>query len=185
MVQLVSLKTMVQLTLPLLVQMAMRLQLHRALIWCKLKLNSGAFFIEQFLIRYVFRFGSNIVGQKTGIIYNNQMDDFACPSSECNSYSLPNYAINYIQPGKRPVSSMTPLIAINPDNSVRLVSGGSGGTRIITSTALTTAKNILLDHDLLDSIDSPRVHQQLWPDEVLYEDSFDRVSSSFLFILLI
>jgi gamma-glutamyltranspeptidase len=64
------------------------------------------------------------------------MDDFASPGSECNSYSLPNYTINYIQPGKRPVSSMTPLIAINPDKRVRLVSGGSGGTRILTSTAL-------------------------------------------------
>lgn len=68
------------------------------------------------------------------------MDDFASPDSECNSYSLPNYSINYIQPGKRPVSSMTPLVAINPDNSVRLVSGGSGGTRILTSTALVTFK---------------------------------------------
>lgn len=119
-------------------------------------------------------FGSNIIGEKTDIIYNNQMDDFACPGSESNSYSLPNYTINYIQPGKRPVSSMTPLIAINPDNKVRLVSGGSGGTRILTSTALVAAHNLLLGRDLLDSIDSPRVHQQLWPDEVLYEDNFDR-----------
>lgn len=119
-------------------------------------------------------FGSKILGDKTDIIYNNQMDDFAAPTDICNAYSLPNYEINYIQPGKRPVSSMTPLIAINPDKNVRLVNGGSGGTRIITSTALTTAHNLLMGKDLLDSIDSPRVHQQLWPDEVLYEDSLDR-----------
>lgn len=76
------------------------------------------------------------MGDKTNIIYNNQMDDFSCPSSDFNSFSLPNYPINYIEPGKRPVSSMTPLIALNEDKSVRLVCGSSGGTRIITSTAL-------------------------------------------------
>ena len=64
------------------------------------------------------------MGEKTNIIYNNQMDDFASPNSECNSYSLPNYSINYIEPGKRPVSSMTPLIALTPDKNVRLVCGG-------------------------------------------------------------
>ena len=76
------------------------------------------------------------MGERTNIIYNNQMDDFSSPEAEVNSFSLPNYAINYIEPGKRPVSSMTPLIAINEDKSVRLVCGSSGGTRIITSTAL-------------------------------------------------
>ena len=81
-------------------------------------------------------FGSKVMGDKTNIIYNNQMDDFSAPDSECNSFGLPNYSINYIQPFKRPVSSMTPLIALNEDKSVRLVCGSSGGTRIITSTAL-------------------------------------------------
>lgn len=119
-------------------------------------------------------FGSNIAGAKTDIIYNNQMDDFACPDTECNSYGVPNYSANFIQPGKRPVSSMTPLIAINPDKNVRLVSGASGGTRILTSTALTAAHNLILKRDILESIENPRIHQQLWPDEVLYEDHFDR-----------
>jgi gamma-glutamyltranspeptidase len=64
------------------------------------------------------------------------MDDFSQPDSECNSFGLPNYHINYIEPKKRPVSSMTPLIAIDSNKDVRLVCGSSGGTRIITSTAL-------------------------------------------------
>ena len=59
-------------------------------------------------------FGSKIMGAKTNIIYNNQMDDFAAPNCECNSFALPNYRVNFIQPGRRPVSSMTPLIAVNP-----------------------------------------------------------------------
>lgn len=81
-------------------------------------------------------FGSKVMGEKTNIIYNNQMDDFSCPSSELNSFALPNYKINFICPGKRPVSSMTPLIALNENKDVQLVCGSSGGTRIITSTAL-------------------------------------------------
>ena len=76
------------------------------------------------------------MGDKTNIIYNNQMDDFSAPYSEFISFGLPNYSINYVEPNKRPVSSMTPLIALNEDKTVRLVCGGSGGTRIITSTAL-------------------------------------------------
>lgn len=82
------------------------------------------------------RFGSKIMGDRTNILYNNQMDDFSCPSGEFNSFSLPNYSINYVQPGKRPVSSMTPLIALDENKNTRLVCGSSGGTRIITSTAL-------------------------------------------------
>lgn len=76
------------------------------------------------------------MGDRTNIIYNNQMDDFSCPNGDYNSFSLPNYSINYVKPGKRPVSSMTPLIAIDQNKNVRLVCGSSGGTRIITSTAL-------------------------------------------------
>jgi gamma-glutamyltranspeptidase / glutathione hydrolase / leukotriene-C4 hydrolase len=81
-------------------------------------------------------FGSKVMGEKTNIIYNNQMDDFSTPSSECNSFQLPNYSINYIEPGKRPVSSMTPLLVLDQNKDVKLVCGGSGGTKIMTSTAL-------------------------------------------------
>lgn len=81
-------------------------------------------------------FGSKVMGDRTNIIYNNQMDDFSCPGGDYNSFSLPNYSINYVKPGKRPVSSMTPLIALDENKDARLVCGSSGGTRIITSTAL-------------------------------------------------
>jgi gamma-glutamyltranspeptidase/glutathione hydrolase/leukotriene-C4 hydrolase len=120
-------------------------------------------------------FGSKIMGDRTNIIYNNQMDDFSAPNCECNSFALPNYRANYIEPGKRPVSSMTPLIAINEDKSVRLVCGSSGGTRILTSTALVAAKNLLLKRDVVEAVDDYRVHHQLFPDEALYEEGFDEV----------
>ncbi len=122
-------------------------------------------------------FGSKIMGERTNIIYNNQMDDFAAPNCECNSFALPNYAINFIGPGKRPVSSMTPLVALNGDKSVRLVAGSSGGTRILTSTALVAAKNLLLKRDIVESVDDYRVHHQLFPDEALYEEGYDQVRS--------
>jgi gamma-glutamyltranspeptidase len=64
------------------------------------------------------------------------MDDFSLPSASPNAFDLPNYEINYIEPGKRPVSSMAPSITLNEDKSVRLVCGASGGTRILSSTAM-------------------------------------------------
>ena len=76
------------------------------------------------------------MGNKTRILYNNQMDDFSNPTQGANYFGVPNFSINHIEPGKRPVSSMTPLIALNEDKSVRLVNGASGGTKIITSVAL-------------------------------------------------
>ena len=113
------------------------------------------------------------MGEKTNIIYNNQMDDFSAPNCECNSFALPNYRMNFIEPGKRPVSSMTPLIAINNDKSVRLVAGSSGGTRIVTSTALVATKNLLLKRNIVEAVDDYRLHHQLFPDEALYEEGFD------------
>lgn len=62
------------------------------------------------------------------------MDDFAIPNYSCNEFGVPNHTNNYVQPGKRPVSSMVPTIAIDKSTKdVRLVLGGSGGTRILTS----------------------------------------------------
>ena len=99
---------------------------------------------------------------------------------------------------------MTPLIALNSDKNVRLVCGSSGGTRIITSTALvknifyksiclifiiifnfkTAARNLIRGQDLLSSVDEARLHQQLRPDEVLYENHLDEVFKNFSFILI-
>ncbi len=109
------------------------------------------------------------------------MDDFAAPNAEFNSFSLPNFSINYIEPYKRPVSSMTPLIALNENKDVRMVCGSSGGTRIISSTALTVCRNMLLRQDLVKSVDEARLHSQLCPDEVLFENHFDPVNFPLFF----
>ena len=72
--------------------------------------------------------------QKNGVIYNDEMDDFSYPSrNESNSYKQTK--VNYIEPGKRPLSSTSPTIITDKDGNVKMVVGASGGFRITTSVA--------------------------------------------------
>lgn len=80
----------------------------------------------------LFSFGSTVVGDMTGIIYNCQMDDFSSPNIT-NHWGLYPSPANFIKPGKRPLSSMSPLVVVNKDGDVELVVGASGGSAIITS----------------------------------------------------
>ena len=85
---------------------------------------------------YVCRFGSKLVSNSTGIILNDQMDDFSSPGI-VNYYGVVPTDNNAIQPGARPVSSMSPAIFTDRETGdVRLAVGGAGGTRITTATAL-------------------------------------------------
>lgn len=79
-----------------------------------------------------FSFGSKVRSRRTGIILNSQMDDFSTPGV-INSYGVRSSPLNYIVPGKRPLSSMCPSIAVDEHGDVKLVIGGAGGTRITTS----------------------------------------------------
>ena len=78
--------------------------------------------------------GSKCIGVDTGIIYNNEMNDFSVPGHP-NDYGVPPSPQNYIAPGKRPLSSMAPVIVTDKNGGLKLVTGGSGGTRITTATA--------------------------------------------------
>ena len=98
----------------------------------------------------------------TGIIYNNQMDDFSVPGQE-NYFGVPPSPSNMVGAGKRPMSSMCPTVIIDQDSQdVRLVVGGAGGTKITTAVAQTIIYNIFLGWDLQASLgQTVREHQTL------------------------
>lgn len=86
-------------------------------------------------------FGSKILSASTGIILNDEMDDFSTPGIR-NAYGLEATPMNYIAPGKRPMSSMCPTIIVNGDGIVEMIIGAAGGSKITTSVA---SVNIHLD----------------------------------------
>ena len=81
---------------------------------------------------FYLRFGSKVVGSQTGIIFNNQMDDFSTPNTT-NIFGVPASSANFISPWKRPLSSMSPSVMVSSDGNVKMVIGGSGGTMIPTA----------------------------------------------------
>ncbi len=124
-------------------------------------------------------FGSKVLGPETDIFYNNEMDDFSTPNTT-NSFGVPASSANFIAPGKRPVSSMAPLIILeNQNQRIQQVLGASGGTRITTSIAQVAMLNLWFDRDIKEAIDAPRLHSQLLPQEVIAERGFDYVRSFF------
>merc|ERR1712048_1296454 len=112
-------------------------------------------------------YGSGIRGMKTGIIYNDEMDDFCTPGLP-NFYGYPPTPANFIRPGKRPMSSMSGTIIADKNGDVVMVAGASGGSRIITGTSTAIYRKMFLGEDLGRAVSKPRVHHQLVPNEVLY-----------------
>lgn len=118
-------------------------------------------------------FGSKIMDPVTGIILNNEMDDFSIPETP-NQFSLPPSPSNYPQPGKRPVSSSTPVIFVH-DGKVVLIAGGTGGSRIISSTLLALISMIDMEKSPVEAVGSPRFHHQLIPNAIIAENKVDPV----------
>ncbi|XP_008543580.1 glutathione hydrolase 1 proenzyme [Microplitis demolitor] len=119
-------------------------------------------------------FGSFLVGEKTGILFNNGMNDFSIPSV-VNFFGLPGTSEkNSIQPGKRPLSSMAPSIFVNTDGNVKMVIAASGGTRIITSLACTIARILWMGNTIKEAIDASRIHHQLLPMTLSYESGISK-----------
>ncbi|XP_072356924.1 glutathione hydrolase 1 proenzyme-like isoform X4 [Scyliorhinus torazame] len=112
------------------------------------------------------RFGSFVRSNVTGIIFNNQMADF---SQYRDNNSLPPCSENYVQPGRRPFSAMSPVIILDKDKKVKMVVGASGSSRIITATALVIMNALWFGDDACEAVKKPRVHHQLLPNLVQFE----------------
>ena len=115
-----------------------------------------------------FNFGLALVADGTGIMLNNELDDFAAKSGTPNAFGLVGGTANAPGPGRRPLSSMTPTIVFKDTKPV-LVTGAPGGSRIIT-TVLQVIVNAIDGHmSIGNAVAAPRVHDQWLPDEVLVE----------------
>ncbi len=116
-------------------------------------------------------FGSGIVAAGTGILLNNEMDDFSAKPGVANVYGLIGAEANAIQPGKRPLSSMTPTIVLR-DGQPWLVTGSPGGARIITTVLETVVDAIDFGMNPAEAAAQPRFHHQWQPDELRVEKGF-------------
>jgi gamma-glutamyltranspeptidase/glutathione hydrolase len=118
-----------------------------------------------------FSYGVGLVAAGTGVLLNNELDDFAAKADAPNAYGLLGYEANAPGPGKRPLSSMTPTIILK-DGKPFLITGSPGGSRII-NTVLQIVVNVIDRHmDIAAAVAALRVHHQWMPDEVLAERGF-------------
>lgn len=126
-----------------------------------------------------FSYGSGLVAKGTGILLNNEMDDFSAKPGSPNGYGLVGGEANSVEGNKRPLSSMSPTIVMK-DGKPFLVTGSPGGSRIITTT-LQIIMNVI-DHGLniAEASNAARVHHQWLPDELRVETSLNRDTISLL-----
>lgn len=113
-------------------------------------------------------FATGITVPGTGILLNNEMDDFVTEPGKANFFGLVGKAANEIEPGKKPLSSMSPTIVVK-DGKPLLLAGGAGGPRIITATMLAIVNALDYGLDIQEAVDFPRLHAQWMPDRLFME----------------
>lgn len=113
-------------------------------------------------------FGSKVVIPGTGVLMNNQMDDFSAQPGVPNAYGLVGSEANDIQPGKRPLSSMSPTIVAKEGVPVLSV-GAAGGPMIISQVARVLMRYLAFDDSLYEALANPRIHQQ-WKPDIVFVD---------------
>ncbi|KAG5678928.1 hypothetical protein PVAND_008549 [Polypedilum vanderplanki] len=116
-------------------------------------------------------FGSWVMSNSTGIIFNNEMDDFSLPTA---SDGLIQSTANSIKAGKSPMSSMIPMILVNEKHDATLIVGGAGGIRIMTSLVLFLINHLYLKLSMEEALEMKRFHHQLQPMRVQFEDGYDQ-----------
>lgn len=124
-------------------------------------------------------FGSQLMVPETGVIMNDEMNDFSIPGTS-NAFGYIPSPANFIKPGKRPLSSIAPTIVETADGKLYFVVGAAGGSRIITS----TIQNIhhVLDQGMTttEALAAPRLHDQLVPNQVSFEWAYDNGTVAYL-----
>lgn len=115
------------------------------------------------------QFGAAVLAPRSGVVLNDEMDDFSAQPAAPNAFGLIGGFANAIAPGKRPVSSMSPTVVVKDGRPV-ICAGASGGPTIVTSTVQAIVN--VLDHgyDAQAAISAPRVHAQWMPDQLFVED---------------
>ncbi len=108
-------------------------------------------------------FGSGILVRGAGFFLNNEMDDFSLGPAVANQFGLIGSQANAIQPGKRPLSSMTPTVVRQGGHTTTLVIGGAGGPRIITALIGVLLRTLVFEQPLSQAVAAPRFHQQWSP----------------------
>lgn len=114
-------------------------------------------------------YGAGVIARQTGVLLNNEMDDFATRPGQPNLFGLIQGARNAVAPGKRPLSSMTPTFVLRKNNTLWFTAGSPGGPTII-NTVLQIISNVV-DHDMNigEAVDFARLHHQWLPDEIVFE----------------
>ena len=125
-------------------------------------------------------FGSYVMVPETGLILNNEMNDFSIPDSS-NFFGYIASPANYVKAGKRPLSSMAPLIVEHRENrTLYLALGGAGGSHIITA-VIQGLWNILDRRmGLAEAVKAPRFHDQLVPNTAVFEYEYDNTTTAFM-----
>ena len=114
-------------------------------------------------------YGSKVTVTGAGFVLNNEMDDFAAKPGTANQFGLVQGENNAVAPGKRMLSAMTPTVVVNPDGTLRMVTGTPGGGTIIT-TVFQTISNVLdYGMNVVDAVNAPRIHHQHLPDQIYFE----------------
>lgn len=116
-------------------------------------------------------FGSKVVVPGTGVVLNNEMDDFSLAPGVPNAFGLVGADANKIEPAKRPLSSMSPTLVFDPKGKPVLTVGAAGGPKIITQSVLTILRTIDMGLPVDEAVGAARFHHQWKPDNLYIERS--------------
>jgi gamma-glutamyltranspeptidase/glutathione hydrolase len=118
-----------------------------------------------------FPYGVGLVAEGTGVLLNNELDDFTAAPGASNAFGLVGFEANLPGPGKRPLSSMSPTIVLKDGKPV-LLTGTPGGSRIISAVVQIVVDVLDYKMDIAAAVAAPRVHHQWMPDEIRVERGF-------------